>query len=257
MPGALFLCFFLFYSTAVSEMLPVIKSRAGIPPHEVIEELIRSNSAASRHDGPRAQTSKPFITPYLTWVTDSDPRLQPDMIMGSNAPTIFSVRTLSGMLDDVLGSVDFGVNHLHAPVLLITVNSDSYGLRLYMRGHALMGENIRENLEEYSMALERPKQTDIRYSGQWKKNLDLLVDHQVALAMERYRARVDNGRLVIVGSILDLANIFGKGGNKLLIVNVNGETESAKIRELPFFVRLDQDLIDVHVLDRSRYQELR
>ena len=41
-------------------------------------------------------------------------------------------------------------------------------------------------------------------------------------ALKRYRDKVENGELTIVGALYDFANLYGRGKGKVLVVNING-----------------------------------
>lgn len=58
--------------------------------------------------------------PIITVVTCSDSRVAPEYIFDVNLGEIFKIETAGNVLDSVaLGSVEYGVDHLHTPVLMI------------------------------------------------------------------------------------------------------------------------------------------
>ena len=58
------------------------------------------------------------------------------------------------------------------------------------------------------------------------------VNYQVNQAMDRYKERIKKKRLVVVGSVLDVANYYDKGHNQLFIININGETDPKKMKKM-------------------------
>ena len=68
------------------------------------------------------------------------------------------------------------------------------------------------------------------------------VDHQVEKALDLYLDRVRGGRLVVIGAILDITNQYGKGKNRLLVININGEKREKALRRLPLTNKLSSKL---------------
>jgi hypothetical protein len=63
----------------------------------------------------------------------------------------------------------------------------------------------------------------------WADGVIANVHHQVASALGRYGKRVRSGELTVVGAVFDLRGDLGQGSVKLLIVDVNGNTETERI----------------------------
>lgn len=223
---------------------PLPKLRAGVPPYTVLGEIMKANQGGS----PAAAAdpvAKPE-TPYLVWLADSDARLRPELIMAGGRDRIYTARNLGNQVEPAAAALDYGIRTLHAPVLLITGNTDSEAIRWFSQGYEALGEAIRRELNQLHPALAR-----LAMSGKEAKSpeaaqarLDRMVeanvDYQVARAVERYRDRVENGRLVVVGAMLDLAGSYGGGPGRLFLINLNGESEAEKLRKSPHLVRLDQ-----------------
>ena len=58
--------------------------------------------------------------PFVTIVTCSDSRVIPEFIFDANIGELFVIRTAGNIVDDVsLGSIEYGIEHLKTPVLLI------------------------------------------------------------------------------------------------------------------------------------------
>lgn len=59
------------------------------------------------------------------------------------------------------------------------------------------------------------------------------VNHQVAAALEAFASRVQAGSLAIVGTVYDFRDDYQHGQGKLIVINLNGETDTAKIKQSP------------------------
>jgi len=136
------------------------------------------------------------------------------------------------------------VLYLHSPILLITGNTDSESIRLFTEGYADLQQNVRRDLDHLHLPLGYPAQN--AKEGDREKELQLVeknVDYQVQQAIERYGERIGNSRLLVVGSVLDIANYYGKGANQLIIININGETDGEKIKKMQMLRMLDPKLL--------------
>lgn len=56
------------------------------------------------------------------------------------------------------------------------------------------------------------------------------VNNQVAAAMEEYAEAVKEGHLLVIGAVYDFADDMKQGAGKLNLVNVNGQTDVAKLQ---------------------------
>ncbi len=245
---------FCLFSTAAwcgrpvhAEMRPATKIRAGTPPYEVIEKILRANQ---KHIALATSSTAPSTpeSPLLTWLADADARIQPGLLLDKTVGRIFTARNLGNQLVLATGSVDYGVRYLHTPVLLITGSTDSQAIRLFMEGYRDLEPQVRDELDHLHLPL-----TEMEPGSKNKKSLPLAeklldnternIDYQVAQAVARYSDRVENGRLVVIGSVLDLDNQYGHGAGRLVIINVNGERDAAKLRASQHMVRLDRQLL--------------
>lgn len=242
---ALFLGLLLLFCqpvVVIGEMRPAKKIRAGIPPFQVIEKIMQGNQLASADK----QAPGKLSTPYLTWLTDSDAGIQTQLILGDARNKVYGVRNMGNQLELSIGAIDYGIRHLHTPVLLITSNSGNQAIRLFMEGYTDIEPSIRRDLDHLHQALASAKNTDAapkEFAEAWLTKVEQNVDYQVNRALARYEDRVRNGRLVVVGSVLDLTNQYGHGNGKLIIINVNGEQNAEKIKKMNHMVRLDKQLL--------------
>lgn len=232
----------LFFNLQVhAEMRPVLKNRAGIPPFDILREILATGSQIKRTGGSLQSSS---AAPHITWLADADARVQPEFILSHPGGKIYTVRNLANQLGLSLGAIDYGVLYLHSPILLITGNTDSESIRLFAGGYADLEPTIRRELDHLHLPLGYPAENTKEW-GEEKEPLlvEKNVDYQVRQAIERYSARIDNSRLVVVGGVLDIANHYGRGANQLIIININGETDGEKIKKMPLLRMLDPKLL--------------
>ncbi len=225
---------------ACAEMKPLLKNRAGIPPFDILKEILTTQSKQPYGRGlPRDDTA-----PYLTWLADSDARVQPHFIISRPEKKIYSVRNLGNQLASSLAALDYGIQYLHSPILLITGNTDSDALRFFADGYAYLDPTIRQELDHlYPALINQKTATEDNMGEEELRQVEKNVDYQVAQAMIRYSDRIANGRLAVVGSVLDIANRYGRGVNQLIIININGETDTGKLKKMELLRTIDPRLL--------------
>ncbi|OGS91897.1 MAG: hypothetical protein A2061_09495 [Gallionellales bacterium GWA2_59_43] len=160
-------------------------------------------------------------TPRATVVTCSDSRVHTNMLDKTPEGDLFMVRNIGNQMATSKGSVQYGVNHLGSSLLLII-------------GHSSCGA-IKAASGDYS-TLEEPIKKELDTIGKVTANIDGVktnVNNQVAAAMKEWAENVKGGKLLIVGAVYDFADDMKKGAGKLNVININGETDPAKLRNMP------------------------
>ena len=224
-----------------ADMRPIKKLRAGLPPYAVTEKIARHNDqvVTSR---PADEPLRTPGTPHMTWLADCDARVQPALFYPDPVDTIYTVRNPGNQFLLSAGAIDYGVNELLSPVLLITGNTNSDSLRLFTKGYSHLGPDLRRDLDTLRLSLGEQAANGAGALAEpvlVEKN----VDFQVNTALKRYGPRIENGRLVVIGAVIDLSNQYGHGLNRLIIININGETDPEKLRAMHHLVRLDKRLL--------------
>lgn len=249
-----FLSLFMVFLPALvgADLRPIKKLRPGVPPYVVAEKIARHNDKVVGKHTEDAALRTPG-TPHLIWLADCDARVQPTLFYPDPVDAIYTVRNPGNQLLLSAGAVDYGVNELHSPVLLITGNTNSDSLRLFAKGYAHLEAELRRDLDGLRRSLGGDKAgSGVKVSAE-PMLVEKNVDFQVAMAMKRYGQRIESGRLVVIGAVIDLSNQYGHGFNRLIIININGETDPEKIRAMHHLVRLDKRLLKM--VGRKFWQE--
>ena len=237
---SLSLCLVLLPLAGSADMLPIKKLRAGLPPYVVAEKISRYNDQIVT-GRPANEPLRTPGTPHMTWLADCDARVQPTLFYPDPVDTIYTVRNPGNQFSLSAGAIDYGINELLTPVLLITGNTNSDSLRLFAKGYTHLGADLRRDLDSLRRSLG-----EHTAGGGAKAETRLVeknVDFQVATALKRYGERIESGRLVVIGAVIDLNNQYGRGLNRLIIININGETEPERLRSMHHLVRLDKRLL--------------
>jgi len=212
---------------ALADMRDTNKVRAGTPPYDVLKQVITSNREVLK--GLKAPGDG--VAPLLTWLTDTDPRLQSSTILQNPFGRVCMVTNLGAQIEASPGEVDYGVNRLHSPVLLITLGTDSWTVLAALDQPAANVASAKASLERLAPVLNQVEKK--KDPTEWRiRRVEAAVDHQVQVALKRYEDRVKSGRLVVVGSMMDFDGEYRRGKNRLLLININGETEPEALRQL-------------------------
>lgn len=239
---------FIFVSLTLLPIIGLAKMRnvnkvlAGTPPFEIIKKILSGNS----NNLARVKTADSKFTPYISWLTDPDPRIQPSLILDKPDNNIFTCRNLGAQVEIATGQLDYGINHLHTPILLITVNSDNQAISFFMEGYSNFSPAIKREIDHLNLAI--PKKTlKGKLSARLLRNVEADIDYQVNVAMNRYQERIKMGRLHVIGSIVDFENLYKRGKGRLVIININGTTDNEALQRLPILKSISPELRNLSI----------
>jgi carbonic anhydrase len=164
-------------------------------------------------------------SPRTTVLTCADSRLQASAFDATPENDDYTVRNLGNQLESSLGAVQYGVERVGTPVLLIMGHTGCEAVRA-AASDAAMPDAVRREL-----AGIHAKRVKGRLDG--KQLANAVVDNvheQVKMALKRFSGRVTSNDLTIVGAIYDMRNDLGKGVGRVTIVNVNGNRDEARLK---------------------------
>lgn len=176
---------------------------------------------------------KPFADgqhPRATVITCADSRVHTHAFDASPDGDLFLVRNIGNQIATAEGSVEYGVNHLHTPVLLIVGHSACGAIKAASGDYSGESGPIKNELN----AIQIPK-------GEGGiGSVVLNVHNQVKYAMGKFEQKVISGELTIVGAVYDFRDEMKQGQGKLAIVNVNGESDAKKLAQLEIVQATEQ-----------------
>lgn len=162
-------------------------------------------------------------TPRATVVTCSDSRVHTNMLDKTPEGDLFMVRNIGNQLATAKGSVQYGVNHLGSSLLLFIGHSSCGAIKAAGGDYSTLEEPIKKELDTINITKGSANIDGVKTN----------VNNQVAAALEEFADKVKNGELLIVGAVYDFADDMSLGAGNLNIINMNGETDPAKIRNMP------------------------
>jgi carbonic anhydrase len=102
-----------------------------------------------------------------------------------------------------------------------------------MGDYSTESPSIRRELDGLHLSLLKTGATTGSEEARWQANVVGNVHQQVANALQQYAAEVRDGTLTVVGAVYDFRNDLGKGEGRLVVVDVNGETDTDKLAGSP------------------------
>jgi carbonic anhydrase len=197
---------------------------------EAIAHIYESNSSFWTSRGP--EYYEPFTgkqVPLATVVTCSDSRVHMHAVDDTPDNDVFVIRNIGNQIATAEGSVEYGIVHLHTPLLLVIGHSACGAVTAAMGDYSHESEAIKRELG----TLKVKKDSSV------PKEVIANVNDQVDVALAKFKPQVDTGALAILGTVYDFRNDYNHGQGRLIIVNLNGETDSQVIRRSPLLADIE------------------
>lgn len=164
-------------------------------------------------------------SPRTTVLTCADSRVQAGAFDASPENDDYTVRNLGNQVEASLGAVQYGVERLNTPVMLVLGHTGCEAVRA-AASNMRLEEAIRKELSGIRVRKTKGRLDDKQLASAVIDN----VHDQVKAALKRFSPRVTSNDLTIVGAIYDLRNELGKGAGKLTVINVNGNRDEARLK---------------------------
>lgn len=159
--------------------------------------------------------------PRGTVVTCSDSRIQSNAYHKSPINDLFYIRNIGNQIITTEGSVEYGIYHLHTPVLLIIGHSNCGAIHAALSDYSAESHAIQSELDH----LHLKKGNDVN-AGVVEN-----INNQVRYALNKFKDKIANQELVVVGAIYDFRDDFKHGHGRLILINLNGEQDPQKIKK--------------------------
>ncbi|MEW5769600.1 MAG: carbonic anhydrase [Pseudomonadota bacterium] len=195
----------------------------------IVHNLLKDNQSYVK--GHKAAYFAPIIKgqqPRATIVTCSDSRVHTHALDKTPDGDLFMVRDIGNQLATAEGSVEYGVRHLHTPVLMFIGHSSCGAVKAAMGDTSKLEPAIRKELDTLKVAGGNADDDKAVMA-----NVQSNVNKQVDAALAKFADAVKAGTLTVVGAVYDFRNDYKQGNGRLVLVNVNGATDAAAIKAAP------------------------
>jgi carbonic anhydrase len=163
-------------------------------------------------------------TPRITLVACSDSRFHVSDIDASPDGDVFVVRNIGNQVYGNLGSFEYGVHHLHTPLVVIVGHVGCGAIKAAMGDYGPESAGVRRELDGLHLSLSGQKAHG-SIEEQWLQNVVGNVHQQVRSVTHEYAKEIEAGDLTVVGAVYDFRNDLREGLGRLVVINVNGETD--------------------------------
>lgn len=190
----------------------------------IVKNLLQDNAAFVKSHKPGYY--KGFTEgqqPRATVVTCSDSRVHTHALDKTPDGDLFMVRNIGNQLATAEGSVEYGVRHLHTPLLIFVGHAACGAIKAASGDYSKESNPIKRELD----TIQIPK------GGDTMAGVKLNVNRQVTAAMQKFDAEIKEGKLTVMGAVYDFRNDLKHGQGKLNVINLNGETDEAKLAKNP------------------------
>ncbi len=173
-------------------------------PEEAVERLQFQNERyieANENDGDisaalREETVEDGQSPYAVVLTCSDSRVVPEHIFMEGIGALFTIRNAGNIVDNnVIGSVEYGVEHLDAKVVLVLGHTECGAVHATLEdaGHDYI-QGITDEIASGIGEETDPREAEILNV---QHSLDTLMESEIVIEA------VENGTIILMGGIYD------------------------------------------------------
>jgi carbonic anhydrase len=141
--------------------------------------------------------------PFAVILTCSDSRVAPELIFNQQLGDLFVIRVAGNVTDPiVLGSIEYAVEHLHAPLIVVVGHSNCGAVQAALETQKPKG-NVGELIKQVRVGSDLPKGKAAAVAAGVKANV-LYQARQLTAKSEVLRDFVTSGRVQIATGIYSL-----------------------------------------------------
>ncbi len=241
--------------TSIFSLLPLFETNASEDNSfsQIVNKLIKhENKFVHDHSKSFFDNIENRQDPSITLLTCSDSRVQENIFEDDPTNKIFSVRNIGNQFATSVGSVDYGVKNLKTKVLVIMGHSHCGAVKASMGDYE--DEETFGVIRELDHLFLPVRKTQIDYPNvkkdseeMWSRIVEENVDYQVSLATKKYQEEVKAHKLVIIGLVDDLTNVYKSGKGRSIIVNINNIKEKNKLKLNPVVNTMSKEMKDIFI----------
>jgi carbonic anhydrase len=196
---------------APATALASVAKESSITADQALQRLIEGNgrfvAGAATHPDQTPQRRAELVkgqSPFAIVLTCSDSRVPPELFLDQGLGGLFVIRNAGNILDDhVIGSMEYAVEHLHVPLVLVVGHEKCGAVSAAVAGGEAPG-HIRSVVEALEPAVEQAKnQPGDRVENSVRSNAQRVAE--ILTHVEPIlKDAVNNGKLLVVAARYDL-----------------------------------------------------
>ncbi len=193
---------------------------------QALAEILTDNTMFVRgHDPSHFVAFEKEQHPRVTVVGCADSRFHTNALENDPDGDIFMVRNIGNQIDSSEGSVEYGIRHLHTPLLLVIGHVGCGAVKAALEDYGDESPPIRHELDGLHLSLRHVMNEPGSFEDRWHDGVIENVHRQVANALREYADLVKSGQLFVVGGVYDFRDELGEGRGRLHILSVNGDRD--------------------------------
>lgn len=174
---------------------------------EALKELEEGNEQFISGDTAelRADLQKNGQTPYAVIITCSDSRVAPEVLFNTTMGELFTIRTAGNVVDEFeIGSVEYGAEHLGAPLIVVMGHSNCGAVGAAVSGKA--DGFIQNIIDEIMPSVEEARKTETDENAVSTLAEDLNIQHTIQkLRTSTILSELESeGKVKIIGAKYDI-----------------------------------------------------
>lgn len=202
---------------------------------QVIQTLASINQINCGYVGEQSQNLKRFSksqSPVATLVMCCDSRAHTTSFTQNPENNFFIVRNIGNQYLLNQGCVEFGLRVLHTPLLIFLGHTHCGAISAAMGDYSNLPSSIIREIDHLIFAI---KKSELHGTCQQNSAQAVVnnIHQQVDLGLKDFQDLRKRQELVIIGMVLDLDNSIKNGYGRISVVNVNGETDTHKLQNMP------------------------
>jgi carbonic anhydrase len=189
-------------------------------------DVITDNQAYMEHGDKFFAAFADKQTPRATVITCADSRVHTTAWDVTPENDDFVVRNIGNQVENAEGSIEYGIEHLRTPLLLVIGHTGCGAVKAAMGDTSKLSAPIQKELEHIHLPKPTAGKTP---EAAWAEAVIANVNNQVETALKHFGKDVQAGQLTVVGAVYDFRNDLLQGAGKLSVVNVNGNSEPERM----------------------------
>jgi carbonic anhydrase len=165
-------------------------------------------------------------TPRATVLTCADSRVHTTAWDVTPENDDFVIRNIGNQVENAAGSIEYGIEHLRTPLLLVIGHTGCGAVKAAMGDISKLSAPIQKELEHIHLPKAAAGKTP---ESAWAEAVIANVNNQVDTALKHFGRDVQAGQLTVVGVVYDFRNDLLQGAGKLTVVNVNGNSQPERM----------------------------
>ena len=173
---------------------------------ELLKKLEENNQMFSQEQMELLQKITNSQHPKITLLTCSDSRLDVSYFKLDAIDKVFVIRNIWNNILTSEGSIDYGVEHLETPVLFILAHTNCGAVKAAIQDYHHCTPDIKRELDHLMPALVECKSNN--FEEKWVEWVEKNLELQIKIAEDKFKDRIEEWKLTIVGAILDVDDSY-------------------------------------------------